>query len=353
MKKNVKDRVLIVSHQLSRTGAPGAVYDLSQYLIEHNYTIDIISPQDGELRADFETLDVSVHIIPDLNDNVAFLDALKGKYAFIVVNTLACAPVVSFFSGSDEHVFWWIHENIILFEQIKEYLARLCLDNNITLLAAGRYVHNLIEQYMHRSSKILNICIPDSPPQPVIPHNAVRFIQVGLIDGMKGQEILLMAILKLPQAILQQCEFYFLGDWNKANEQIAGLIRRTAALYPCIHCLPAISRDELYSLYDEIDCIVVASKAESMSAVMIEGFMKEKICICTDSAGICAYMHDGTDGYIFPSGNAAKLAENIVKTVEQYNLPCMDNLRHSGRKIYEENFSPEVFKKNVDKIFMI
>lgn len=344
-------QILLVTHQLSRTGAPGALYDLALLLQKYGYTIDVISLKDGPLRDEFEYQGISSCIIPSLMEDNSIMESLLGIYDFIVGNTLACAPMISFLCNKSEKVFWWIHENELLFQQISSYLSQLQLADNIHILSAGKYVQGLTQKYINHSSEVLNISIPDSPAKPPSVHDTIRFAQIGLIDGMKGQEIFISAILSLPEQIRNQCEFYICGDLTSANPDILNLIRSAAKLFPCIHLMDSMERNSLYQFYDTIDCIVVPSRIESMSAVMIEGFMKGKICICSDNTGISSYMTNGINGFIFKTNDSHELSDILIHIVQ--NFHSMESIKKEGRNIYDSFFSPICFEHSAAEIFEI
>ena len=167
---------------------------------------------------------------------------------------------------------------------------------------------------------------------------------------MKGQEVFLGAILSLPEEIRSCCDFYICGSMQTANKEIIEMIKRAQKLFSCIHLLDSMEQVQLYEFYEEIDCIVVPSRIESMSAVMIEGFMKEKICVCTNTTGISKYMLNGKNGFIFPVGDIAALAEVMECIVTNYEN--LSNMRREGRKIYEKYFSPKCFYENIQQLII-
>lgn len=343
-------QILFVTHQLSYTGAPMALMQMAKVLQGKGYTIEVISLKDGEQKYEYDKLGISTWVIADLNLNEREMNNLVGIYDAIVINTLEGAPICQYLSGKEEKVYWWIHENELLFEQINKYLEQLRFEKNIHILAAGYYVRKLIKKYIGYSADVLNICIPDRYTKEINKHDKIRFAQIGLIDGMKGQEVFLEAIMSLPQDIRQSCEFYICGSLSNANPALLDIIKRVQRIFPCIYLLDAMEQEKLYQLYDEIDCVVVPSRIESMSAVMIEGFMKGKICVCTNTTGISKYIESGVNGYVFSMGDSKALCDTITYIVQ--NFKNLDSVRNEGRKIYQRYFSPESFNESVDKLII-
>ncbi|MGN0513854.1 MAG: glycosyltransferase family 4 protein [Lachnospiraceae bacterium] len=346
--------VLIISHQLTRTGAALAALDLACCLKKTGQCqVEVVSLKEGSLRKDFESNKINVNVCESLLDDAAFIEKLCGKYDFVVVNTLQCTPIVSYMASRGEIVYWWIHENRMHFEQIDSYLRNMKFGDNVKVLSAGQYVSELVDEYIGVESMILNIQIQDWPKTIDDSHQKVRFAQVGLFDGMKGQEVLISALTKLPANIMNRIEIYFVGDTENANPQILGLITNTQRLYKNIMIMPGMNREEMSQFYDLVDCVVVPSRIESMSAVMIEGFMKRKVCICTDTTGISRYMKPDLDGFVFPVNDGEALAAIIQKIVELNDKNQLDTIRNNGRRIYEDNFTEKIFEKKVIDIFKI
>jgi glycosyltransferase involved in cell wall biosynthesis len=48
---------------------------------------------------------------------------------------------------------------------------------------------------------------------------------------------------------------------------------------------------------------------------------------------------------MFPRGDAVSLAKVLTKAVEQYGE--LEDVRKSGRKVYEENYTKTIFKKKI------
>lgn len=322
MKWNKKTKqILLITHQLSYTGAPLALMRLAIVLQEKGYTIDVISLKDGQLKGEYDKYGITSDVIDIKNEKE--LEELLGVYDAIVVNTLAGARICELLSGKNEKVFWWIHENELLFEQISDYLKTLNLKFNIKILSAGYYVHSLVKKYMGVDSKILNICVPDKYHRAKSNNNnKIKFAQIGLIDGMKGQEIFIDAIRLLPYGIRDKCEFYICGSLDNANMDIMNIIRCAQQIFPNIRLIDSMVQEKIYEFYDEVDCIVVPSRIESMSTVAIEAFMKEKICICTNTTGISKYIRSGINGYVFPMGDSVALSHLMAYIVKENDHLC-------------------------------
>lgn len=55
-------RILIISHQLSRTGAPIVLLDMIRIFWKHGYELEVIILLDGELREELEQMKIPVKV---------------------------------------------------------------------------------------------------------------------------------------------------------------------------------------------------------------------------------------------------------------------------------------------------
>ena len=62
-------KILLISHQLSRTGAPIALLNVARLLREEGNEIVLISLDEGPLREDFESMGISVSIETEILKN--------------------------------------------------------------------------------------------------------------------------------------------------------------------------------------------------------------------------------------------------------------------------------------------
>lgn len=342
-------KILIITHQLTRTGAALAAYDLANAL-RKECSVDIVALKDGPLKEEYSKLGMNLTILPNLINDIQGCEVLLRKYDCVVANTLQCTPIVEYMGNNGEKVFWWIHENVMHFEQIKEYLATMEIPSNVDILSAGMYVEELVTKYLNKTSQILNIKIQDRPREVVENHDCFRIAQVGLFDGMKGQETLIAAMTRFSEDMLRGTEIYFVGDVAHGNPEILGVIEKAQNIFGNVYVMDSLSRDEMSQFYDMVDCVVVASRMESMSAVALESFMKRKLCVCTDTAGASRYITDGHNGYVFPMGDTDRLA-TILKEIYVMPQNQYDQKVNRAREIYDKYFDEAIFEANIRQIF--
>ena len=80
-----------------------------------------------------------------------------------------------------------------------------------------------------------------------------------------------------------------------------------------------------------------------MPTVAAEAMMHSVPCIVSDVVGTAAYIHDGEEGWKFPSEDAYALAGRIEWCVE--NKVKLNRMGRKARMLYEKEFSMQVFEK--------
>ena len=92
---NVKEKnnneILLLSHELSRTGAPIVLRDLAVVLKEMGYSVLVVSFRDGELKEDYEKNDIPIMVYDNQDIEPDFIDRLVADYNIWIVNTLIMA----------------------------------------------------------------------------------------------------------------------------------------------------------------------------------------------------------------------------------------------------------------------
>ena len=316
---NVKEKnnneILLLSHELSRTGAPIVLRDLAVVLKEMGYSVLVVSFRDGELKEDYEKNDIPIMVYDNQDIELDFIDRLVADYNIWIVNTLLLWPVVSYVQNTAVKIKWWLHEDEIFFQKCCDAYGSTIDSDNIKYYAAGPYVKDMIDKYLHVESEIVNFGVRQSK----------------YVDAIK----------KLPDEYIKQSEFIFIGDMKGADTNILDSIVRLTVRHDNVKLLDSMPQDDIYRIYDNSSVVVVPSIYEPTSAVAVEGLMKKKICICSDICGVSYYLKDNESAYIFPSGDSQALAEKIKYVID--NIELLADIYESGHKVYEQNYSMECF----------
>ena len=338
------ERILLISHELSFTGAPLALLELARCLVNDNKAVFLYSCIDGELFNLFLELGVVVILPSDKSINEQWLREIAVLFLHVVVNTSTCSGFVKVLAPLARHVHWWIHESIIDMDY------RDCIDvpdlPSVDIWAASPKTQVIIRQQIQRDSKILPVCIVDKYTQKLyenVHSDITVFLWAGSICSNKSLETLLQAITLIPIELLQNMRFIICGSIS--NEDYTELISNFCNVYQNVIYLGELQHDELLEVMDQVDGVIVTSIEETTSMVAVEGMMKEKVVLCSEGCGITQYLTNGEDSYIFAVNDFESLSKIIVEVCA--TKKDLSDLRQRGRNIYLNNFSENHFQKKV------
>lgn len=341
-------RIVLFTHELKRSGAPSVLLDMSKVLLELEYTVFLVAYQSGELLEEFVELGVNVVLYNELGKDPAWLIKITEIFQEIVVNTRVLMPIVEFLCSYAKRVYWWIHEAEIGIANTAEQFYNMKKSDVLEIWAASPLIKDNIKTYWKWDSELLNFYVEDFPAPAIDNSKKINIINVGDVNGNKGQDILVSAFEKLERTIREKCNLYFCGDNQRYNKELLLKILDYVDMRENVHMLEGMSKTELYNVYDYMHIVVVASYYESTSAVAVEGLMKEKLCICTESCGVCRYLKDGENVLMFKRGDSDSLARALEKAIMHYD--DLEYIRKSGRLVYENIYTKAVFKNRLKEL---
>ena len=224
------DRILFVTHQLSRTGAPIVLLDMIGVCLKEGCNVEVISLLDGELKSDIEQMGINVTIKDDfVNDWDNFRKYAEHFHA-VVANTLITYQVIHVLNNSNVPVIWWLHEGEQYFEYFKTVIPDFnCLGSNVHVYSVGHRVKDVVMKRYSFMTDILHMGVEDfhtddsyagkSVFEQYDPkHEKVRFLVVGTYSKLKAQDILARAIEELDEEVRNQCVFLFCGNEEMYDE---------------------------------------------------------------------------------------------------------------------------------------
>lgn len=344
----LNNRILVITHQLSQTGAPIVLLDMVRILWRQGYQIEVVTMLDGELRHELSEMGIPVKVQERFLAQAEEFLQYAGGFRLVVVNTLVAFEPVQLLKYTNIPVLWWLHESERYFEHFQTVLPDFSrLPSNIYVFAVGHPVQRVIEERYGVRVEILHFGLEDFPAEhrKEMDDGKVRFLTAGMYAKIKGQDVLVEAIRQLPEEYLGRTEFFFCGNEQMYDERVFSSVKELCREYGNVTMLHQLSRMETLAWMERCDCLIVPSRLETMSAVAIEMMMKGNLCLCTDTCGIAHYIQDGCNGFTVPPEDIDALMERIKYIAD--NNRRLDALRKAGRRTYEEHFSMEIFEQRI------
>lgn len=344
-------RILAVTHELTLTGAPLVLVSALALLGQSGCDVVLLSPCDGPIRQRAVDAGITVIIDPAVAEREDW-EAIVPGYDMLLICTVVLFPIIKrLMPLSATPVLWWLHDADAGFRGLKEVLPET-LAPHIRVFCAGEYSRRVQRRYRPQwPSEILLYGIDDLAGQPETQHFDLTpfggkrlFAFVGSIEERKGQDILVQAIGMLPDEIRRACCFLFVG--KVSDEKVFSYIRKAQELYgDNVRHIERIEREEISSLYRQVDCLVCSSRDDPMPVYITEGMMFSRVVICSENTGTAAMLQDGVNGFVYGSNSPEALAGQIIRVVQ--HIDAMDPLRQQSRATYEAYFTMEGFRRNL------
>lgn len=352
MKRDSIKSILLVTHELSMTGAPIALLYLARILQKDNIFVTVLSPEDGILRESFEYEGFTVIIDSSITGSTGWLKWAKG-FDLIVVNTVVIFHLINQLSGSDIPVIWWIHDGELSFQMGAAKVLPLEVGSNVNIVCPGQYTINIVKKYRENYSvDNLIYCVPDFAGEEFaeydlnIEKDKIIFLNVGSIDKRKGQDVLVNTIRRLPQQYFDKCCFVFAG--KVGDQDIYNEIVNLKDEYPeQVKILGQVTQDEIKNIYMQVDAVVCTSRDDPMPVFLTEAMIFSKPVICSCNTGTYSLIVNKENGFCFEN------QEQLLDSIE-YIIECGEQERRrigkEGRLIYEKYFTEAVFRKTFYQI---
>lgn len=327
-------KFLLITHELTYTGAPRSLLNLAKCLLEEGHTVAVWSLETGEFFREFTALGIDVTYVT--------LKEIEGKdgqktisgYDCVIAGTVFCLDVAlatqettttALYLGEAANIRKIVSDFSIDASKLKKVKNIVCVSSYAKKRIerfTGRedvyVIHNYVEDYNFRGEMFTR------KPGPV------NFIVSGTIEPRKGQDIAIKAFRSISgeDADKKNARLYLLGKapaWSRKffkSLDIGGRVFYRNEIQ---------ERTDLLEYYKTMDVFIVSSRDEACSMVALEAAMLGKAVIVSGHVG-AGYITDKE--YRFKSGNADELAKIMRRFVEKPEL-----IAEAGR------FSREAYKK--------
>ena len=350
-----KKYVLLISHELNLTGAPIALSNFAESLLNFGYQPILVAPHDDRLRQHFTSENIPVVVYEPIYVS-KLVPQNTNLFQFIVINTIVGAPLVSQLNGSNTPVLWWIHEAHVSYHPGALQNMPQDLSRNIHVYCGGTYAERVLKQYRPGyNPKQLLYCVPDyaqksgeSSPDLICADGKTIYAIVGMQEKRKGYDILTQAIRHLPPHVLNECYFVFVG--KTSDPEIRTEVVSVLQDYPeNTQYFEELDRSELMTLYKQIDCLICASKDDPMPIVVTEAMLMSKIIICSENTGSANILEQFNGGLIYRNNSPNELAR-CIEFVHHNKGPNLRTLCQRARAAYERYFSQEAFDESIREV---
>lgn len=346
--KALNKNILIVSHELSNTGAPMVMVELVVALKELGYNVVVLCPEDGPIREKLDNIKVQVIVDKYFSMKLhlqrkVLLDFLS-QFSVVWFNTLAYAHYAQYIPN-ELKTMCWIHEaNRFLDDPPYDLEVLRKID---VLLSVSNYVLKSLQNHIDIKSEVLYYGLDfnkfkGEPSLKAIDNNKITFLSVGTYYFRKGMDILVSYIDSLPKELKTQCRFVIVGKNGDTVEFDKEQLERN----PELEILGELSHEETLQQILNCDVLVCLSRDDPLPTVITEATIYGKAVMCSENVGQYSLIKDQDTGFKVSS------KEDFISSVE-YIINHKDELSKISEK-FKKQYLPLVdyknFKENVSKL---
>ncbi len=342
-------KMLIIIPDLELTGSLTALMGLLLIFQRKGFALYVLSSEEGKFCQKLTAMGCIVFIRPCVVCNNPYRRFLQEAFDLVFLNTSSCFYYAYFFINCSKKVFWWFHETKAQMDSMpSEFLNLSLLSDNFTLFGVTKPVVDGIKERYGIDIELLPMPITDiCHVTENKTYKKVLFFMPAAYSYIKGQDILLQAIIQLPSAYLERAKFVFCGYQLPGQKEYYNKIKNIALQIPSVVFLDEIERNEVYDWYSQCDCVIAPSRVDATPTTIVEAMMHRKLCIVSDAAGISSYMMDCVNGFIFATENIHDLMKRILLVID--SVKDLTPIAQAGRKIYQDNFSMEAVTERINQ----
>lgn len=380
----LKETVLIVSHEASRTGAPILSLNLAQNL-QKKYNIISFLLGEGSIREYF--LDTSIFVVGPLAsraDQILADDAIEqliilsqSKIKFAIVNSIESRAVIPALAKRFIPTITLIHE-FATYTRPRGAFLEAILWSHTTIFSASVTHDNAIDEHAELSGHSFQIipqglCIPPSKEKTItfdekeeakiintmrpssLPDSTAIILGVGSVHIRKGVDLFIECADRVIRAGYgEHCRFIWIGsgyDPERDMDYSIYLLEqiRRSGLEQHVFFMGETSNIE--AAYKTADVLLITSRLDPLPNVAIDAMMRKLPLICFDkTTGIADILiaNGLGEACVVPYIDTVKMAEKVIAFAQSKSLS--ETVGEQLQKVALKEFDMKNYVAQLEKI---
>jgi GT2 family glycosyltransferase/glycosyltransferase involved in cell wall biosynthesis len=338
--------ILIISHDLSESGAPRVVYEIAKTLTASGHFVVVASPVDGPIRATLQKIGVTV-IVDELllTQHPSVYDFCRN-FDKVICNTVVTYPAILQIADTVD-TYWYIHETS-LFTHFASHVHefRDALKKPTQIWAGSKLAAGPIEAYSPNVHVLEYGFTSLVVPEPAIESSQINTLMVrtfGSYEPRKGQDLLALAIEALPESIRGRCKFEFYG--RILDQSFHEGVSAIASRVPELELYTDISYEQYVNLVFGSDLVVVPSRDDTLPLVSLHALSAGKPLMCTETTGTSAYVEHMESGFVISSNHPSDMSISLSAAISASTE--WKEIGNRGKDIFAHYFSEDEFSRKI------
>ncbi len=331
--------VLLISHELTRSGAPQLVLDMARVLIAQGCDVVVASRRDGPMRERIQALGAPVIVDSRLLTEDRDVFDLGRNFDVVIANTVVSWPVVRLLGGVTD-VYWYLQEVDLVGRYAKDQPRMLeALPLAREIWAPSRLAADALTPY-GASARLVPYGVDDAGRRPPPDNRRVRICVLGAYERRKGQDLAVEAWRRLPPELQAAGELVFWGR-ELEDDHLAALHDRARGV-DGIRIEGELAHAEALAALRGSDAVFIPSREESMSLVALDGLSAGRPVVCSRAVGASAWLEPDVSGLVCPTPEPQAFAPLLARVIADAGLRA--RLGGAGRAVFEREFTHDAFR---------
>ncbi len=316
MRKNTK-RILLVSHEMTYTGAPRSLLYMAEVLRKESFYVEVWSIKDGPFLKEYKKKRIHAEII---DRNIEEQRNRIASFDLIILNTIYTVHFVDYFNAITRTILF-IREGMCLPQMLSNMsVSESQLRRINEIYVVSEYAKSVLEDiYQLSEVKVLHNYVKNA--HWLVPNfakkNEINFMVSGTVEKRKGLDIAIEAFNLMPDNLKNCAYLHVVGnipEWADDYWSSLSLKWNNRIIYHGY-----INNDkELYSLYKKMNVFLIPSRDEPCSLVALEGAMLGKALIMSENVG-AKYLDEKKYG-VYPTYDVETLCRKMCSYTSRKTL---------------------------------
>ncbi len=354
---DTQKNVLLISHDLSLSGAPLILFEIARFLEQQGYFVTVMAPGEAGMLENYEAAGIPVIVDPAILENPQIQQHFWAPFDIIVPNTVLGWRCVKLAKHLGKPCVWLIQESEFGLDHLvsigDEATQSFALADDVIVpasMTAEIYQH--LRPHGAIRSKHYGINDPESDVAPDAPFDRskgkLHVVLSGTLEHRKGADVLVDALYHMPVTTRSRFEAYLVG--RHMFPDYLALIKERKADLPNVHVVGEVPRAEGLAYMKQADVLVCASRQETGPIVVMEAMALGKAVISTKVGAANEIIRDGVNGYLIDVDDSRALSEILVELAADPEKARQ--IGQAARSTFESELTITRYGKEIESILM-
>ncbi|OLP42701.1 glycosyltransferase [Rhizobium oryziradicis] len=334
--------VLIISHDLSGSGAPKLVYDLAIMLRRSGCRVVVASPADGHYRHHLSNEGFAVIVDPLIAIAHEASMVVLGGFDVVIANTIVCWKAASELSKSAD-VYLYAHET----ELVRHFVSHN--EEFVKALSGIKGVWCGSEQsarYLREAGivpEIIEYGVDDLAIMPRSPRISICLF--GSIEPRKAQDLAVLGFAEIADDIRDKAKLDIYGrtlDKNYKSE-----IDRIVTSFDNVRLHGELDYKGYLEELERCDIVLVCSRDDTLPLVSLDALALGKPLVCSRTTGTSTYLVHKESGIVLEENSPHEIGQALQSLIDSSDL--REEIGRGGRLVFEKHFTRSAFSRRLSE----